>query len=89
MKKKISSLKTELELFLIGTITLSKETILFLNVGVSEIRSIKEFDKKTRDIKSNNYRIGVFNSAIKRLLCQTKCFIGRQGLSINLLSSWS
>ncbi len=37
--------------------------------------------------KSNSYTSGAFNSEIKRILCQTKGFIGRQGLSRNLLPS--
>jgi hypothetical protein len=36
----------KLELFSIGTITLSKEMILLLNVGVSKIISIEEFYPK-------------------------------------------
>jgi hypothetical protein len=40
-----------------------------------------------RDIRSNNYESGAFNNEIKRLLCSTRGFIGRQGLSKNLLLS--
>jgi hypothetical protein len=38
--------ETKLELLSIGTIILSKEMILLLNVGMSEIRSTEEFDPK-------------------------------------------
>jgi hypothetical protein len=37
-------------LFLIGIITLSKETISWLGVRVSEIRSTKEFDPKQKTL---------------------------------------
>ncbi len=38
--------ETKLELLSICTITFSKEMILLLNVGMSEIRSTEEFDPK-------------------------------------------
>ncbi len=38
--------ETKLELLLIGTITFSEETLSLLNIGVLEIKSIKEFDSK-------------------------------------------
>jgi hypothetical protein len=36
--------ETKLELFSIGTITLLEKMVLLMNVGVSKIKSIKEFD---------------------------------------------
>jgi len=41
-EKEDLTFEIELELFSIGIITLSEETIPWLNVGVSEIRSTKE-----------------------------------------------
>jgi hypothetical protein len=40
--------ETELELFSIGTITLSEEMVSLLSVGVSKIRSTEEFHSKQR-----------------------------------------
>ncbi len=59
----------ELELFSIGTITLSKETISLLNVGVLEIKNIEKIWSRAHDIRLNNYKSGTFNSEIKRLVC--------------------
>jgi hypothetical protein len=42
--------ETNLELFLVGTIIFSKETISFLSVGVSKIKNIEEFDPKQRTL---------------------------------------
>jgi hypothetical protein len=40
----------ELELFSIGTIIFSKKMVSLLTVGVSKIRSTKEFDSKQRTL---------------------------------------
>ncbi len=40
----------ELELLLIGTITLLEETVSLSSVGVSKIRSIQEYDQKQRTL---------------------------------------
>jgi hypothetical protein len=40
----------ELELFLIGTVTLLEETISLLSVGVSKIKSTEDFDSKQRTL---------------------------------------
>jgi len=41
----------------------------------------------TRDIKSRSNKRGVFNNKMKRLLCQIKDIVWKQGSSNNLLSS--
>jgi hypothetical protein len=56
--------ETKPKLFSIGIITLSKETVSLLSVGISEIRSNKESNSKKKDIRSNNYKSGAFNYEI-------------------------
>jgi hypothetical protein len=42
--------ETELELLLIGTITLLEETVSLSSVGVSKIMSIQEYDQKQKTV---------------------------------------
>jgi hypothetical protein len=49
-EKEDLTFEIEPKLFSIGTITLSEETISWLNVGVSEIRSTKESDPKQKTL---------------------------------------
>jgi hypothetical protein len=49
-EKEDLTFEMELELFSIGTITLSEETISWLNVGVSKIISTKESDPEQKTL---------------------------------------
>jgi hypothetical protein len=44
-------------LFSIGTITFSQETVSLLSVGVSKIRSTKEFDLKQRTFDQTTAKV--------------------------------
>jgi hypothetical protein len=78
--------ETKPELFSIGTITLLEEIVSLLNVRMSEIRNIEEFDLKQGT--SNQTTTKVVPSIMQsNFFCQTRGFNKKQGLSINLLPS--
>jgi hypothetical protein len=71
----------------IGTITLLKATVSLLSVGVSKKRVIEEFDPEQGTSYQTTTKVVPSTIKFRRLLCQSRGFIGRQGLSINLLPS--
>ncbi len=60
--------------------------VSFLSVRISEIKRTKEFDSKQRTFDQTNAKVVLLTMKTKNL-CQIRSFIGRQGLSRNLLPS--
>jgi hypothetical protein len=74
-------------LFSIGTITLLEEIISLLNVGISEIRSIEESNSKRRTSDQTTIKMVPSIVKLEDFCVKPEGFIGRQGLSKNLLPS--
>ncbi len=59
--------------------------VLLLNVRMSKNKSIKKFDPKQRTSDQIVAKVVPSIMKLEDFLCQTRSFIGKQGLSKNLL----